>query len=304
VAELTVVLLALGVLGTGWLRSRSPPRVVTLAAALAPELAPEATATFTARVSQGDDGRRVHLGAGPDRLSVMVAGRAVTESGGHLTFAPPSAKVTVGRALIDLTDQDGDQVDLEAQVSAAPAKRGFWGRLGVWALGQRPRPRTALILQGTPGRYAAVILDGNGPARLTWAFGERRGEMTGPSTTGRTKVELEVDRDGELRAFLSSGPDRRQLAEPISLGKGWRKFFGKAPTPEVACLEGACEVSGLQYVLHRDPPPTPAAAPPPEVAKVVTQKKPVHPAAVKKAPVRTKKPAAHPAPKRHSPRHR
>jgi len=304
VAEIAVVLVALGFLGMGWLRSRSPPKVVSLAAALAPELEPEATATFTARVSQGEDGRRVHLGAGPDRLSVMVAGRTVTESGGHLTFAPPSSKGTVGRALIDLTDQDGDQVDLEAQVSAAPAKLGAWGRLRAWALGHHSRPRTALILQGTPGRYAAVILDGNGPARLTWAFGERRGEMTGPTTTGRTKVELEVDRDGELRAFLSSGPDRRQLAEPISLGKGWRKFFGKAPTPEIACLEGACEVSGLQYVLHRDPPPAPPADPPPEVAKVVTPRKPVHSATVKRAPVRTKKPAPHPAPKRRSPRHR
>lgn len=305
VAAGTVVLLALGVLGMGWLRSRAPAPVVTLSAALAPELSPEANAQLPGRISEASDGRRVQLGAGPDRLSVMLAGRAATSANGRLTFAPPADGLTVGRAMIDLTEQEGQQVDLEAQLSTGPAKLGRWARLRAWAKGARARPRTALILLGTPGRYAAVVLEENAPARLVWAFGERRGEMIGPVSAARTKVELQVDRAGELRAFLSSGQDRRQLAEPVSLGADWQRFFGRTPTPELACLEGACEIVGLRYALHRDPPPPPPAPAESEleVAKATTHK-PVHPVVVKKPPVRVKKPAPHPPPKKRTPRRR
>jgi hypothetical protein len=186
----------------------------------------------------------------------------------------------VGRARLDLTEQGADSVELRAQLRAGAATLGAWTRLRAWARGEQLRPRTALILQGTPGRYVAVILDGSGsPARLEWAFGERRGAMIGSQAVARGEVELEVERDGTLRAFLTSGPDRRQLAEPLSLGSGWRKYFGRTPVPEVVCLDGACEVSELQYSAHRDPPPPPPTPAP--VAKPV-----VHKPAVR-APVRS-----------------
>jgi hypothetical protein len=220
----------------------------------------------------------------------------VTRTEKSVSFAAPEASVRVGRALLDLTEQGGQEVALRAQASAGPATPGLWTRLRAWARGEQLRPRTALILQGTPGRYAAVVLDGaGGPARLEWAFGERRGAMIGTQAMGKAKVELEVDRDGTLRAFLTSGPDRRPLAEPLSLGTGWRKYFGRTPVPELACLDGACEFSELQYAVHRDPPPPPPAPAPSPVTKA-----PPHKPAVR-TPVRSASVKRTTRPKRSSP---
>lgn len=289
-----LVLAACAVLAVSWLRARIVPTSTNLAGALAPDLAPKASATVRARVTEGDAGRRIRLGEGPDKLSLVGAGREAALKGQALSFAAPEGAARVGRARLDLTEQGADSVELRARLGARAGELGLWTRLRAWARGEQLRPRAAVVLQGTPGRYVAVILDGSGgPARLEWAFGERRGAMTGSQAVARAEVELEVERDGTVRAFLTSGPDRRQLAEPIALGSGWRKYFGRTPVPEVACLDGACELSELQYLARRDPPPPPPAPKPAPVAKPATHKPavraPTRAASVKRTTSHTKR---------------
>src|SRR5262249_58754698 len=52
----------------------------------------------------------------------------------------------------------------------------LWARAKRFVLGEETHPRAAVMLVGTPGRYAAIVLSGRGdPVSFEWALGERRG---------------------------------------------------------------------------------------------------------------------------------
>ena len=303
------VVFAFGVLALSWTRSRPHRPTLPLAAALSPELAPQVSAAFPAHLTSGPEGERVQLGDGPDHVPVASAGRAASSARDKVSFAAPESDHEVGRALLEVAGGGGHSVELKATVSAAPAKLGSWTRLSDWVRGVRQEARTALVLQGAPGHFAAVVLDASGaPARLEWAFGERHGAMLGPPNTPKAKVALEIDRTGELRAYLGNGQERRELGEPIALGAGWHKLFGKTPTPELVCLEGACELAGLDYAVHRDPPPPPeppkpAPKPQPRPVAKASVHKAVHPVKLKR-PVHTRVVPAHAVKKKKKPAHR
>ena len=129
-----------------------------------------------------------------------------------------------------------------------------------------------------------------------------------PSPQEPTRLELAVDEEGLLRAFIGAGQDRRAVGEPLDLGPDWMRQFGEPPAPALGCIEGACRAEKLAYVLRREPPPAPPAAAvlaapvatpsaPPKAAAVPVRavvKKPAAPApqkktAVRPAPARTTK---------------
>jgi hypothetical protein len=155
-----------------------------------------------------------------------------------------------------------------------------------------------MMLVGRPGRYVALIHHGDGaPLSVEWSLGERRGTMIGPiaSPEGQAQLELSVDAEGVLQAFVGTGSDRRRIAEPLPLGPQWQEHFGEPPKPVFGCIEGTCQATGLRYHVRRAPPPPapPPAAPPPAA--------PPQPAAVQAAPPAAPAPPA-PAPPRVAPK--
>jgi hypothetical protein len=165
--------------------------------------------------------------------------------------------------------------------------------------GPPPDPQVALMLVGTTGRYVALIHEGSGaPLRLEWALGERRGTMLAQaSPPGVTHLEIEVDADGMLRAFVGTGKDRRSIGEPLVIGRDWQKHFGEVPRSAVGCIEGTCRVEGFSYSIRQAP-----ATPPTAVADVAVNRFPPPPpppkAPPKAAPPLKKPPAKAPAPSR------
>jgi hypothetical protein len=145
----------------------------------------------------------------------------------------------------------------------------------------------------------ALILDGAGaPLALEWALGERRGTMLGQaSPSGASHLEMEVDAEGMLRAFVGTGRDRRQIAEPLVIGPEWQKHFGEAaPRPAVGCIEGTCRVEGFSYSVKHAPPPPPPSSTVAGLTPGAPKANPVPVKAVKPAPTPIKKPQAKPAP--------
>jgi hypothetical protein len=76
------------------------------------------------------------------------------------------------------------------------------------------------------------------------------------------------------------------VGQPVSLGPGWKKLFGKMQVATLACIEGGCEFRKISYEVLREA----AAAPPgPPVASVDPPKPPeVKPASgTAKTPVKS-----------------
>jgi hypothetical protein len=116
------------------------------------------------------------------------------------------------------------------------------------------------VLLGSPGRYVAVIVSGVGePVAFEWALGERRGTMLGPPSPpgGAAHVKLEVDRAGQLQAFVGTDIDQRPVGEPLYLGTEWRNSFGAPPTPALGCIDGECTFRQVGYEIGREPPDLP-----------------------------------------------
>jgi hypothetical protein len=192
-------------------------------------------------------------------------------------------------------DMEGDIALLKADVLAEGPPLTPPLRVQTLLYGPPPDPQVALMLVGTTGRYVALIHEGSGaPLRLEWALGERRGTMLAQaSPPGVTHLEMEVDADGMLKAFVGTGKDRRTIGEPLVIGRDWQKHFGEVPRSAVGCIEGTCRVEGFSYSVRKAsgvPPSTVAEAPPVNRPTPVTTKQPVKPAnPVKKTP--TKAPA-------------
>jgi hypothetical protein len=228
-----------------------------------------------------------------------VAGRAVVFEEKALIFPPEDGQSRVGLARLDVVGMDGDIASLSARVRAEAPPLTWERRARAMALGPPPDPVAALLLLGSKGRYVALVHNGAGePLRLEWALGERRGTMLGlASPEGEAALEIKVDADGILQAYVGRGKDQRAIAEPLNLGPGWMEHFGNEPVPAFGCIEGTCRAEGLTYIVRQAPPPgTTAPMPPVPVvktvaattvpAKAVTPKKVTPPPPPKKQPVK------------------
>ncbi|MFY2556992.1 serine/threonine protein kinase [Corallococcus terminator] len=249
--------------------------------------------------------RNVALGEGLDQQSLIVDGRPVSFEGKTLAFPWQGDTETVGRVRVDVTRRDGDILSLKGQLFAQAPPPTWERRLrDMFKMYEpSPSPAVAMLLTGTTGRYVALVHNGAGePLRLEWALGERRGTMLGmESPQGTVAMELAVDAEGQLQAFMGTGKDRRALFEPLVLGTGWVEQFGDAPFPGFGCTEALCNVSGITFVMKQSPPggttaPVPTPLPPP--VKTVAAAVPAKAVVPKKAPPPPpKKQPAKPAPK-------
>jgi len=257
VSSVAVVLAALVVLGVSVTRAKSQRPIQKMAGE-------QIVAEFITRGVVTADGRRdgselrksVTIGQGLDRISMLAYGRALQFDRGTLKFALAPNDNPVGRAVPDLTDIEGRTVRAEAEVEAEALAGSIWARAKRFVLGEENHPRAALLLAGTPGRYAAVVLSSRGdPVSFEWALGERRGLTLGSfnAPDDGMRLELSVDAAGELRAYAGSGKDRRPIGEPVALGSNWHKFFGDMPISTLGCVEGTCRFRNIRYEVEREP---------------------------------------------------
>ena len=262
VAEVAVVVAAFAILGVSWVRSRyhPPPRPSPGTALTAPELRLETATTSPGRIADTSTVRRMVLGEGPDAIPLIAWGRVPGLEGRTVRFPSTSDDVSVGRLNLDLVDRDGISAQLIADVTASAPPSSFWAGIRESLLGVSRDPESALVLLGSPGRYVAVIVSGAGePVAFEWALGERRGTMLGPPSPpgGAAHVKLEVDRAGQLQAFVGTDADQRPVGEPLYLGTDWRNSFGAPPTPALGCIDGECTFRQVGYEIGREPPDLP-----------------------------------------------
>jgi len=301
VAEVALVVAAFAILGISWVRSRyhPPPRPSPGTALTAPELRLETATTSPGRIADTSTVRRMVLGEGPDAIPLIAWGRVPGLEGRTVRFPSTGDDVSVGRLNLDLVDRDGISAQLIADVTASAPPSSFWAGIREQLLGVSREPQSVLALLGSPGRYVAVVVSGTGdPVAFEWALGERRGTMLGPPspTGGAAHVKLEVDRAGQLQAFVGTDADQRPVGEPLYLGTDWRNSFGAPPTPALGCIDGECTFRQVGYEIGREPPdlPEPMVLTEPSgssksknVAKAATKRK----STVDKKPVTTR-PAA------------
>jgi serine/threonine protein kinase len=196
---------------------------------------------------------KLTLGEGPESIPLVSLGDEVSREGNQFVFKQGGYKG--GLAYPEVADLSGITASIRAQLvpprdSSSNAMK-FLRRL---FFGEMPDPRSALVLQGRSGQYAAVVISQNDlrPA-LEWNLGERRGIMVGPTAPPLqdVTVELSIDRQGELRAWLGEGKERKLIGEPLGLGTGWKKLFGTSPKPAMACIAASCRFNRLTYELQR-----------------------------------------------------
>jgi hypothetical protein len=262
VAEIAVVVAAFAILGVSWVRSRyhPPSRPSPGTALTAPELRLETATTSPGRIADTSTVRRMVLGEGPDAIPLIAWGRIPGLEGRTVRFPSTADDLGVGRLNLDLVDRDGISAQLMADVTATAPPSSFCGGLREQLLGVTREPQVALVLLGSPGRYVAVIVSGTGePVAFEWALGERRGTMLGPPSPpgGAAHVKLQVDRAGQLQAFVGTDQDQRPVGEPLYLGTDWRNSLGTPPTPALGCIDGECTFRQVGYEIGREPPDLP-----------------------------------------------
>jgi hypothetical protein len=293
VAATLLVLAAVAVLGREWLRSGEKHVPMLPGAALTDELGADSVRTMPGRLMKGTDRKLFDAGEGPDLISFLVAGRLMLTDGKALVFPATDNLHRVGRAVADVVEMEGDIALLKADVHAEGPPLTPALRLKSLLYGPPPDPQVALMLVGTTGRYVALIHESSGaPLRLEWALGERRGTMLAQaSPPGVTHLEMEVDAEGMLRAFVGTGKDRRAIGEPLAIGQQWQKHFGEVPRSAVGCIEGTCRVEGFSYSVKHAP-----ATPPTTLAEAAVHRPPPPKVPAKAAPPAKKPPAKAPAP--------
>ena len=263
VTEALALLAAASVLGLAWARMHwkpSPPMPAG-AALTQPDLRVEATFTSPGRIADTSNARRVVVGEGLDTIPIIAYGRPVTLEGRTLHFeSPREEEAEVGRAQLDIVDKDGIAALFTAEVSVAPRPLSTWQMLKDTVLGRNRNPQAALVLLGTPGRYVAAILSGDGePVTFEWALGERRGTMLGPPSPsdGKASMRLLVDRAGQLTAFFGTDGEQTPIGAPLYLGTDWKRHFGAPPAPQLGCLDAECSFRQVGYEIGREPPDVP-----------------------------------------------
>jgi len=262
VAEVAVLVAAFAVLGVSFARTRyhPPPRPSPGTALTSPDLRLETATTSRGRIADTSTVRRMVLGEGPDAIPLIAWGRIPGLEGRTVRFPASGDDVSVGRLNLDLVDRDGISAQLIADVTATAPPSSFWSGLREQLLGVSREPQSALVLLGSPGRYVAIVVSGAGePVAFEWALGERRGTMLGPPSPagGAAHVKLEVDRAGQLQAFVGTDIDQRPVGEPLYLGTDWRNSFGAPPTPALGCIDGECTFRQVGYEVGREPPDLP-----------------------------------------------
>jgi serine/threonine protein kinase len=263
VAEAVALLCAATVLFLAWARThwRPPPPLPTGASLTQPDLRVEATFTSPGRIVDTSNSRRVVVGEGMDAIPIIAYGRPVTMEGRTVRFdAPRELETDIGRAQLDIVDKDGIAALFTAEVSVVPRSLGTWQMLRDTVLGRNRNPQAALVLLGTPGRYVAAILSGDGsPVTFEWALGERRGTMLGPPSPqdGRASMRLLVDRAGQLTAFFGTDGEQTPIGAPLYLGTDWKRHFGAPPAPQLGCVDAQCTFRQVGYEISREPPDVP-----------------------------------------------
>lgn len=300
--SLLLVLLAVAVLGVTALRVKLRAPEVPAGQAAASESSAMGFIRIGGRAVEA--GTRVGFvqGEGPDSRSLLLFGRPATVEGKSILFALEPGKGAVGRGVLDL-EEEGFELRVSAEVEVKGADEGLWSQLKAWLVDSGKEGRAGLLLLGETGRFAAVTLaTREDPVSLEWMLAGKTGRtFAAPSPRdGKARLELRVDRQGELTAHVGSGPGRRQVGEPVSLGRSWKsEYFGSLPRAAVACVESACRFENFQVTVLREAPPPPvqesdkpsdviseALAPsPPPKAKAQPQK-----AAVKKTARKTTSP--------------
>ncbi len=282
VSSVAIVIAALIVLGVSAIRAKSRPSIQKMAGEqIAAEFITRGVVTVDGRRDGSELRKSVTIGQGLDRISMLAYGRALQFDRGTLQFALAPRDSPVGRAVPDLTDIEGRAVRAEADVETEVLAGSLWARAKRFVLGEETHPRAAVLLVGTPGRYAAVVLSGRGdPVSFEWALGERRGVTLGSfnAPDDRMRLELSIDAGGELRAHAGIGQDQRLIGEPVALGSHWHKSFGDMPISTLGCIEGTCRFRNIRYEVEREPkviPTVPQSAPRlPEPKGKVTSNRP------------------------------
>ena len=258
VAATLLVVAAVGVLGSTWLRNKDQRVPVTPGTALTADLGPPSVQPLAGRLSSVEgEPRKVTLGEGPDKPSLLVSGRPLVLEDRKLLFPAVEGQSRVGLMRVDVPNMRGDQARFVARVNARGPELTFGTRLKGLFYGPPPPPEAALLLLGSTGRYVALVYSGQGaPLRLEWNLGEKRGTMLGPdSPEGPVELELDVDEEGVLIASVGTKEDRRPVAEPLHLGPNWQdKRFGDEPVPALGCIEGICQAENFGYTVRPVPP--------------------------------------------------
>ncbi len=283
-----VVLLATFLVGAVFIRSRSESRPVPAGKALMTDF--KATVPLTSAGRADEAAREGTVGEGPDALTLLADGRTPGVKAGVVTYGPPQDE-RGGRLTVD-AELPGAGVEFSAVVDTEAVQPGALEPLWKLFRGERPEPRSALLLVGSNGRYVAFIVSGaEGEPQLEWNLGpDKKGLMQAPllvKLEGQ-RLALKVDpASGELFAVAGEGRDARVLGDGLRLGPGWKQLLGGSPRAAVGCLEGRCRFQqlsarGLEVPKPPPPPPQPAPeeAPRPSPAPVV-----------KKAPVTKSSPA-------------
>jgi tRNA A-37 threonylcarbamoyl transferase component Bud32 len=291
VAASVLIASAALVLVVAALRHQLPPQEHWLRALpIAVELPAAGILAAPGRLESGAEHRALRLGEGDEKIPMFAVGYQATLSGDAIAFSGRGP----ARASPEVADLVGESALASAEISAPrPAPWQLAWALRRWILGESFEPRSALLLQGAPGRYVAIVVFGpQARTALEWDLGDRQGVMLGPTLSGSSAhAELSIDREGELRAWLFEGPARRPVGDPLRLGAEWKTALGAGPKPAIACLDGACEFRRLRFEVQRRPPPP---EPPPVPVPVADADKPKEPRPDVRPPV--KDPPA-PAPK-------
>ncbi|HYO53197.1 serine/threonine-protein kinase [Archangium sp.] len=288
-----MVLAAGGVLTVAYLRTTEKRVVVTPGAALTADLGPPSVQRLAGRLTSAEgEPRKVTLGEGPDKPSLLVAGRPLTLDDRKLVFPAVEGQSRTGLMRVDLPGLKGDTARLVARVNATSPEPTFATRAQAVLYGPPPDAEVALMLMSGPDRrrYVALVYNAAGaPLRLEWSLGEKQGTMLGPeSPMGPVELELAVDEEGVLVAWLGNKDNKRPILEPLHLGPTWQEMrFGDAPFPAIGCIEGVCQIENFSYQVKPLPHKPTAVA--------VQAQAPTRAA----APVKTaapKRPASKPAP--------
>ncbi|XXF79247.1 serine/threonine-protein kinase [Myxococcaceae bacterium GXIMD 01537] len=207
----------------------------------------------------------------------------------HLGRPPPEPVAALmllgrdGRTVAVVHHGEGRPLSLEWALGERSG--AMWSSISAPSAGEEaPAPPTAAAADKKP--EAAKADEKKDPAKKPEAT--KPEEKKEQARKGEAHLELSIDAEGVLQAFLGTGRDKRRIAEPLDLGPGWQQEFGDAPQPAIGCLEGSCRVSGLTYSIKRVPPPPPET--PAEPAQVVPAKAAAPPPAVKRPAVKAPPP--------------
>ncbi len=261
-----VVVLAAGILAVAAVRSRRPAlQERELHASVAAEdLGAAGLLTAPGALTSNAELRRLTLGTGSDQIPLLARGRPIGLEGAAIVFGAERDRA-VGRASPEVADLAGDAALLSAEVaSLEPPVVRFFDRIRDLFGGNLLAPRAALMLQGAPGHFVALVVpQGAERVALEWSLGDRQGWVLGPSVGGHpVHLEMSVDRDGELRASIGEGKSRERVGEPLHLGIPWTGGFDAVPKPALACLAGRCRFERVAFEAWRFPLAGPDLPPP------------------------------------------